>query len=86
MVQIKRSSSMTSEEILPLSNVTTEPILRLNTMMRTVISNEVVTYQRSSHMTNVQKVKEPPLQLINRVPGLKLVEMERPHMCCGSGG
>jgi len=48
--------------------------------------NETVTYQRSCHMTNVQKVKEPPLQLINRVPGLKLVEMERPHMCCGSGG
>ncbi|MFV9511409.1 (Fe-S)-binding protein [Tepidibacillus sp. LV47] len=48
--------------------------------------NETVTYQRSCHMTNVQKVKDEPLQLIQSIPGLKLVEMERPNMCCGSGG
>ncbi|WP_339060264.1 (Fe-S)-binding protein [Tepidibacillus marianensis] len=48
--------------------------------------NEVVTYQRSCHMTNVQKVKNEPLQLIQMIPGIRLVEMERPHMCCGSGG
>lgn len=47
---------------------------------------ETATYQRSCHMTNVQKVKDEPLVLINQVPGLKLKEMERPHMCCGSGG
>ena len=48
--------------------------------------NEVVTYQRSCHMTNVQKVKNEPLSLIQSIPGLKLVEMQRPNMCCGSGG
>ncbi|MFT9486902.1 (Fe-S)-binding protein [Tepidibacillus infernus] len=48
--------------------------------------NEIVTYQRSCHMTNVQKIKEEPLELIKQIPGLKLVEMKRPNMCCGSGG
>ncbi len=48
--------------------------------------NEVVTYQRSCHMTNVQKVKDEPLLLIQSIPGLKLAEMQRPNMCCGSGG
>ena len=48
--------------------------------------NEVVTYQRSCHMTNVQKVKNEPIELIKKVPGIRLVEMERPNMCCGSGG
>jgi len=48
--------------------------------------DEIVTYQRSCHMTNVQKVKNEPLQLIKSIPGIQLVEMERPNMCCGSGG
>lgn len=47
---------------------------------------ERVTYQRSCHMTNVQKVTKEPLQLLNSIPGIELVEMENPHMCCGSAG
>jgi glycolate oxidase iron-sulfur subunit len=47
---------------------------------------EVVTYQRSCHMTNVQKVTKEPLQLIRSIPGIELREMEDPDKCCGSAG
>ena len=47
---------------------------------------ERVTYQRSCHMTNVQKVTREPLQLIQSLPNVELVEMEEANMCCGSAG
>lgn len=48
--------------------------------------HEVVTYQRSCHMTNVQKVVTEPLNLLKRIPGITVVEMTNPHQCCGSAG
>ncbi|CDQ20788.1 (Fe-S)-binding protein [Halobacillus karajensis] len=48
--------------------------------------DKTVTYQPSCHMTNVQKVKTPPLQLMKKVPGVKLKELARPDFCCGSAG
>jgi glycolate oxidase iron-sulfur subunit len=47
---------------------------------------ERVTYQRSCHMTNVQKVTKEPLELLTSVPEIKFVEMEEATMCCGSAG
>ncbi|MEH7129545.1 (Fe-S)-binding protein [Neobacillus drentensis] len=49
-------------------------------------SNERITYQRSCHMTNVQKVTEEPLQLLKCIPEVELVEMKNANMCCGSAG
>ncbi|MGE5700957.1 MAG: (Fe-S)-binding protein [Clostridia bacterium] len=46
----------------------------------------VVTYQRSCHMTNVQKVTKEPVELIRRIPGVTFREMANPNMCCGSAG
>lgn len=46
---------------------------------------ERVTYQRSCHMTNVQKVTEEPLQFIKNLSA-NYVEMQDPNMCCGSAG
>ncbi|MCK1995361.1 (Fe-S)-binding protein [Peribacillus muralis] len=48
--------------------------------------NATVTYQRSCHMTNVQKVTEEPVALLKQIPGIVYKEMENPHMCCGSAG
>ncbi|TGB02447.1 (Fe-S)-binding protein [Halobacillus salinus] len=48
--------------------------------------DQTVTYQPSCHMTYVQKVVEPPLELLRKVPGLQLEELERPGFCCGSAG
>ncbi|MDQ0220209.1 (Fe-S)-binding protein [Peribacillus cavernae] len=47
---------------------------------------ELVTYQRSCHMTNVQKVTSEPLDLLNSVSGIRFIEMEQADMCCGSAG
>lgn len=47
---------------------------------------EVVTYQRSCHMTNVQKVTAPPLRLLQSIPGIRLREMADKDKCCGSAG
>lgn len=46
----------------------------------------VVTYQRSCHMTNVQKVTKEPVELIRKIPGVTYREMANPNMCCGSAG
>lgn len=46
----------------------------------------VVTYQRSCHMTNVQKVTKEPVDLIKQIPGVTFREMANPNMCCGSAG
>ena len=48
--------------------------------------NERVTYQRSCHMTNVQKVTAEPVQLLKGIPGIQFVEMQEANMCCGSAG
>ncbi|MFG6121413.1 (Fe-S)-binding protein [Thalassobacillus sp. B23F22_16] len=48
--------------------------------------DRTVTYQPSCHMTNVQKVKTPPLQLLEKVPGITFKELSRPDFCCGSAG
>ncbi|QHT48001.1 (Fe-S)-binding protein [Bacillus sp. SB49] len=48
--------------------------------------HKTITYQPSCHMTNVQKVITPPLELLKRVPGITLKELDRPEFCCGSAG
>lgn len=48
--------------------------------------HERVTYQRSCHMTNVQKVTNEPVELIKSIPGIEFVEMTDANMCCGSAG
>ncbi len=45
-----------------------------------------VTYVDSCHLRHGQKVIKPPRQLIKAVPGVTLVELQRPDMCCGSAG
>lgn len=49
-------------------------------------NNERVTYQPSCHMTNVQKVKNEPIELIKAIPGINFIEMEQADACCGSAG
>ena len=45
-----------------------------------------VTYQDPCHLAHAQRITAQPRQLLNAIPGLKLVEMEQSTMCCGSGG
>jgi L-lactate dehydrogenase complex protein LldE len=45
-----------------------------------------VTYHASCHGLRELRVQEEPLQLLNNVGGLKLLQMSRSEECCGFGG
>jgi glycolate oxidase iron-sulfur subunit len=45
-----------------------------------------VTYHEPCHLSNLQGIRIPPRQLLKRVPGLELIEMDDPTACCGSAG
>jgi glycolate oxidase iron-sulfur subunit len=45
-----------------------------------------VTYQEPCHLAHAQRVTLQPRQLLNAIPGLKLVEMAESALCCGSAG
>ena len=45
-----------------------------------------VTYQDPCHLAHGQRVRSQPRQLLQAIPGLKLVEMDGSERCCGSAG
>jgi glycolate oxidase iron-sulfur subunit len=45
-----------------------------------------VTYQDPCHLAHGQHVRSQPRQLLQAIPGLKLVEMTGSDRCCGSAG
>ena len=48
--------------------------------------NTRVTYHESCHLTHGQKVVSQPRELLQMIPGLKLVELPEASWCCGSAG
>jgi glycolate oxidase iron-sulfur subunit len=48
--------------------------------------NITVTYQDPCHLAHGQSVRSQPRQLLQAIPGLKLVEMNGSDRCCGSAG
>ncbi len=48
--------------------------------------NMTVTYQDPCHLAHGQRIRSQPRQLIQAIPGLKLVEMDGADRCCGSAG
>ncbi len=44
------------------------------------------TYVDSCHLRHAQKVVRQPRQLLQAIPGLRLVDLRQPDMCCGSAG
>ncbi|PTX64405.1 glycolate oxidase iron-sulfur subunit [Melghirimyces profundicolus] len=63
-----------------------EVLVELDTLTFTKPVKEVVTYQSSCHMLNVQHVVEPPLRVLKSIPGIVYREMEGSERCCGSAG
>lgn len=49
-------------------------------------SAKVVTYHESCHLAHGQKITSQPRQLLQMIPGLKLVELPESSWCCGSAG
>lgn len=45
-----------------------------------------VTYQDPCHLINVQRITDAPRAILNSIPGLNLVALEEPGLCCGSAG
>ena len=45
-----------------------------------------VTYADSCHLRHGQHVVSQPRQLLRSIPGVELVELAQPEMCCGSAG
>lgn len=46
----------------------------------------VVTYHESCHLSHGQKVTTQPRELLQAIPGLKLVDLPESSWCCGSAG
>ncbi|MCS7238757.1 MAG: (Fe-S)-binding protein [Thermoguttaceae bacterium] len=45
-----------------------------------------VTYHDACHLAHAQKVVDQPRRLLQKIPGIKLVELPESLICCGSAG
>ena len=49
-------------------------------------AEQVVSYHESCHLCHGQKITTQPRQLLQAIPGVKLVELFESNWCCGSAG
>lgn len=47
---------------------------------------EIVTYHMPCHLARTQRLGEKPLELIKKIPGLEIKELEKSDHCCGGAG
>ncbi len=45
-----------------------------------------VTYQDACHLAHAQRITQQPRDLLRRIPGVDLIEMENAGLCCGAAG
>ena len=48
--------------------------------------NLTATYHDACHLAHAQKVRQPPRQLLDMIPSLKLVPLPESELCCGAAG
>ena len=48
--------------------------------------NEKVVYQDACHLLHAQRISRQPRDLLRRIQGLELVEIDEAALCCGSAG
>jgi glycolate oxidase iron-sulfur subunit len=53
--------------------------------MRNALDARVV-YQDACHLLHAQRISRQPRDLLRRIPGLELAEIEEAGLCCGSAG
>ncbi|HMK54835.1 MAG TPA: fumarate reductase (CoM/CoB) subunit TfrB [Methanobacteriaceae archaeon] len=58
---------------------------RLDTHNMTPL-NLKVTYHDPCHLARGQGIRDEPREILSKIPGVELVEMEEPNRCCGAGG
>lgn len=47
---------------------------------------QTVTLQEPCHLAHAQRIRQAPRQVLDAIPGLKLIEMDESAFCCGSAG
>jgi glycolate oxidase iron-sulfur subunit len=45
-----------------------------------------VTYQDACHLAQAQRIRKAPRELVRALPGVELVELAHPDICCGAAG
>ena len=70
-----------SKRVRDLSEVVKPELLPIN---RTVQGR--VVYQDACHMLHAQRISRQPRDLLRRIPGLELAEIDEAALCCGSAG
>lgn len=45
-----------------------------------------IAYHDACHLANAQNVRREPRELLKAIPGVQLIELTDPHLCCGSAG
>lgn len=45
-----------------------------------------IAYHDACHLAHAQGVSSEPRQLLRAIPGVELIEIASPHLCCGSAG
>ena len=45
-----------------------------------------VAYHDACHLAQAQNVRREPRDLLRAIPGVQLLELPDPHICCGSAG
>ncbi|MCS7273983.1 MAG: LUD domain-containing protein [Candidatus Bipolaricaulota bacterium] len=48
--------------------------------------SEIVTYHAPCHLARTQKLGEKPLELLRKIPGMEIKELEKSDHCCGGAG
>lgn len=48
--------------------------------------NLTATYHDACHLAHAQQIREQPRNLLEQIPGLKLIELPESDLCCGAAG
>jgi glycolate oxidase iron-sulfur subunit len=76
------SAAKFAEKIRDIS----EFLIELGPMPPSFPLNLTATYHDACHLAHAQKVRQPPRQLLEMIPGLKLVPLAESELCCGAAG
>jgi Fe-S oxidoreductase len=74
------------EEFARLTRDVTEFLASIELVPPVRAVQRTVTLQESCHLVHAQRIRAAPRQLLSRLPGLELREMDHPDLCCGSAG
>jgi glycolate oxidase iron-sulfur subunit len=48
--------------------------------------NLTATYHDACHLGHAQKIREAPRRILEKIPGLKMVDLPETDLCCGAAG